>query len=63
MSGFGRFEWLDGSYYIGQFKNGYMEGTGKLVQPWAGKEKEGYFFMGSYVPPNQISEQQRQYNL
>lgn len=39
--GTGRYEWSDGSYYEGDFEQGYREGKGEL------REKNGTYYKGN----------------
>ena len=41
--GFGRYEWIDGSYYQGQFKQGEFHGTGVYYFADIGKTYTGEF--------------------
>ena len=56
--GRGTYTWADGSYYIGQFQNGFKDGKGKLVRKdstfngfWKGDRYVGE----KLIPPYQIT--------
>ena len=47
--GNGKYIWEDGEYYIGQWKNGFIEGKGKMCDANGNVKQEGNWINDEFI--------------